>query len=65
MRKIKLCDGQFAQVDDEDYKWLMQYKWHSVEIDGNIHAMTVVDGECVLMEEMVMAKAEFDKSNLN
>ncbi len=27
-RALKHRDKYFAQVDDEDYEWLMKYKWH-------------------------------------
>jgi hypothetical protein len=29
MKKIPLTQGQFALVDDEDFDWLMQWKWHA------------------------------------
>lgn len=29
MKKIKLTQEQFAIVDDADYDWLNQYKWHA------------------------------------
>lgn len=29
MQKIPLTQGQYAIVDDEDYGWLLQYKWHA------------------------------------
>jgi hypothetical protein len=28
MKKIKLTQGRFACVDNEDFKWLSQWKWH-------------------------------------
>lgn len=30
MKKIKLTQNQFAIVDDEDFEWLSQWKWHAV-----------------------------------
>lgn len=29
MKRIPLTQGLFAKVDDADYEWLMQWKWHA------------------------------------
>lgn len=29
MKRIPLTQGQFAIVDDADFDWLMQWKWHA------------------------------------
>jgi len=31
MREIRLTKGYVAKVDDEDYDWLMQYSWHTLQ----------------------------------
>ena len=38
MEKIPLSQGKVAVVDDEDYDWLMEWKWHYVEYATNYGA---------------------------
>ena len=34
MKQIPLTKGQFALVDDDDYDWLMQWKWFAINSHG-------------------------------
>lgn len=38
MKKIALTQGKFALVDDEDYDFLMQWKWYANDSRGVIYA---------------------------
>ena len=50
MKKIKLTQGRYAIVDDEDYKYLNKYKWC---FGSNDYAMRVVDKETILMHRVI------------
>ena len=56
MKEIQLTQGYFTQVDDEDYEYLNQWKWHcnsynyagrgiTVET-GNIHIIRIESCTC-------------------
>ena len=40
MKKIPLTRGKFAIVDDEDFDFLIQYKWHALKIGNVFYAGT-------------------------
>lgn len=51
MKKIPLTKGKFAIVDDEDYEWLSERKWH---IGGSGYAVRFSKRKCCLMHREIM-----------
>lgn len=39
MKEIPLSQGLFATVDDADFDWLNQWKWHAAKIGKNFYAV--------------------------
>ena len=42
MKKIPLTQGLFALVDDDDYEWLMQWKWQAYKHCNTFYARRFV-----------------------
>lgn len=52
MREIPLTQGKVALVDDEDFEWLSQYKWHFTM--GYVAHRFGYRGPIVLMHRMIL-----------
>jgi hypothetical protein len=60
MKTIQLTKGQVALVDDEDYEWLMQWKWHAQwsAATKSFYGKGKEKGKCILMHRKVMNTPE-------
>ena len=36
MKQIELSQNKVALVDDEDFEWVNQWKWHAIKSRGNL-----------------------------
>ena len=61
MKQIPLTQGQFAIVDDADYDWLNQYKWHVVKLRGYFYAKRKEAGQTILMHRQILGLNQGDK----
>jgi len=58
MRQIELTQGQVAIVDEFDYEWLNQWKWHAVKMRGGMKAARHIPksgGRKIYMHRQIMA----------
>lgn len=66
VKQIRLTQRQFAIVDDADYDWLNQYKWHAYKKRGNFYAARKITIEknkrtTILMSRVILGLALEDK----
>jgi len=72
MKTIKLTQGYEAIVDDNDYEWLIKYKWH-IRFSGSgniIYADTCFNGKTTPMHRLILGiednpKLQCDHKNGN
>lgn len=63
MKEIQLTQGKVAKVDDEDFEWLSEYKWH---LHSGGYASTKINGRPVLMHRLIMDTPEgMDTDHIN
>lgn len=61
MRTIDLTQGKYALVDDENYDWLMQWKW-SVDMGGVRYAKRMqCNGKKIYMHRLIMGTNKGDE----
>ncbi len=55
MKRIKLTQGKFALVDDADFDWLNQFKWHATKRKKTFYARhTTSSKKAVYMHRMIL-----------
>jgi len=55
MKKIKLSRGLFAKVDEEDFEYLNQFKWHALKGNTTFYAQRdICKNKSVLMHREIM-----------
>lgn len=54
MRLIKLTQGFFTKVDDEDYAWLNQWKWQVARRNGVNYACRSIGKRLLLMHRVIL-----------
>lgn len=62
MKEVELTRGYKAQVDDEDYERVMQFKWHAHPGNNTFYAMRYVPdtGENQLMHRFILGLTSSD-----
>lgn len=73
MKNIELTRGQYTQVDDEDFEFLSQWKWHALKHRNTFYAATNTGGrfnrKYIFMHRLLLgitdSKMEVDHRDLN
>lgn len=54
MKTIPLTQGQLAMVDDEDFQFLLGFKWVAHKERRRWYASTSVNGKCIKMHWLIL-----------
>jgi hypothetical protein len=60
MKRIKLTQGKYALVDDDDYEWLNRYSWYADEHNHTWYARTMINGKQVRMHRLILGFPNMD-----
>lgn len=71
MKQIPLTQGKFALIDDEDFEWLMSWKWYCAK--GYAVRKKVIEGKRfvfpmhreIMLDQLSEIKTEVDHINRN
>jgi hypothetical protein len=54
MKFIKLSQGKFTKVDDEDFNWLNQWKWCALKSRNTFYAVRWDLGNIIYMHRLIL-----------
>jgi hypothetical protein len=54
MKEMKLTQGKVALVDDEDFEWLLRFKWCLKGDYRTSYAHTWIDGTMITMHRLIL-----------
>lgn len=66
MKKIKLTQGKYTLVDDADFEWLNQWKWHAIKNYNKFYALRTEKEKNIRMHRFILNppfKKEIDHIN--
>ncbi len=54
MKKIKLTQGKYAIVDNEDFHYLSRFTWCYMDTPTGVYCSTQIGGKSIYMHEMIL-----------
>lgn len=54
MKKIKLSQNKYATIDNKEFDFLNQFKWHAHKSRNTFYARTIKSGKTIIMHRLIM-----------